>query len=207
MGVALQGTVQSSDVTAVSDITLAVFEDAGWYVANYSVGGPRCFYEPRWCASPPGVVGGSERPREPMLWGQGRGCGFVGGRCNQRAWQGAGYFCDELPADDGSPAEGCTLGRRALGFCTLVDTGQTIAPQYQYFPNPQLGGKEMEDFCPLWEAYNGWDCRFAPADPHRAQEIELAAVEKGEQRCESCRCFSSSLFNSSTRFVTGSYFG
>ena len=34
-------------------------------------------------------------PREPLLWGQGRGCGFVSGRCNQNAWKAPGeHLCD-----------------------------------------------------------------------------------------------------------------
>ena len=139
-GEVMVGTVQSTQISAISDITLAIFEDAGWYVADYAVVGPRCFYDPSWCTSPDDSIIESV-PREPLLWGQGRGCSFVSGRCNQRAWQADGYFCDTLPDADGALGEGCTLGRRALGFCTLTDTGSEIPAQYQYFPDARLGGK------------------------------------------------------------------
>ena len=90
------------------------------------------------------------------------------------------------------------------------------------------------------QAYNDWDCRFAPGDPARAAVIASSTANKGapfgrgalghnsehtfwlgnflfllsvelsglfylvagEQRCEECRCFRSSLFNSSSRYMT-----
>jgi len=196
------GAVQSTQISAVSTMTLALFEDSGWYVADYEVLGPRCFYDARWCRGSEG----EELPKEALLWGQGRGCGFVSGRCNQRAWDAPGYFCSEY-SPDGALSEGCTLGRRALGFCTLTQMDADVPVEFQYFSNPRLGGKVMEDYCPVWQAYNDWDCRFAPADPTRAASIAASTSNKGEQRCEDCRCFRSTLFNSSIRYVTESYFG
>jgi hypothetical protein len=31
------GAVQSTQITAISSMTLALFEDSGWYVADYQV--------------------------------------------------------------------------------------------------------------------------------------------------------------------------
>mmetsp|Transcript_22407 Transcript_22407/g.50613 ORF Transcript_22407/g.50613 Transcript_22407/m.50613 type:complete len:646 (-) Transcript_22407:338-2275(-) len=194
------GAVQSTQITAISSMTLALFEDSGWYVADYQVLGPRCFYQSEWCSSP---KAGSV-PREPLLWGQGRGCGFVSGRCNQNAWKAPGYFCEDAEEES---SEGCTLGRRALGFCTLARGEMNVPAEFRYFADPKLGGKELEDYCPIWQAYNDWDCRFAPGDPARAAVIASSTANKGEQRCEECRCFRSSLFNSSSRYMTEEYYG
>lgn len=195
-GDVMVGSYQSAQVNTVSDITLALFEDSGWYKPDYSVGAPWCFYDDTFCQA-----GG--RARTPLLWGSRRGCSFVSGRCNEHSWQGDGYFCDV----SGSPAEGCTLGRQALGFCTLSEAWNSLPPQFQYFANPRLGGKRMEDYCPIWQPYKDWDCRFLPSDPDNAAVIEGISEGRGERRCVNCRCFASSLVNSRRHAAEHAYFG
>ena len=76
-----------------------------------------------------------------------------------------------------SQAENCTLGRRALGYCTLSAYASDITPAYfQYFSDPKLGGKPMEDYCPIWSAYNNWDCRYPPDD--QLSLVDAAAARR-----------------------------
>ena len=65
-----------------------------------------------------------------------------------------------------------------------MDTGSELPAQYQYFPNGRLGGKAMEDYCPVWQAYEDWDCRFATADPTKALRIDKAAAESAGREAD-----------------------
>ena len=50
----------SAHRSPISDLTLAVFEDAGWYQPVYTVGEPLCEYEPSWCAAALGSLFGQQ---------------------------------------------------------------------------------------------------------------------------------------------------
>jgi hypothetical protein len=45
------------------------------------------------------------------------------------------------------------LGRRALGFCTLARGEMNVPAEFRYFADPKLGGKELEDYCPIWQVH------------------------------------------------------
>lgn len=229
-GDVMVGTAGAGHRPVVSDLTLSVFADAGWYLPNMDVPAPRCFYDPRWCDGAGGEAGGGEAGgeaggaaatadgagtrREPFLWGRGRGCAFVTEGCDGAAWRSApGYWCAADPSDarvDTAAqraridAEGCTLGRLAVGRCTLREHASPVPPPYRYFGDslPSLGGNAMEDYCPITEAYLDWDCRAPP----RTAAAADAARTKGEARCDQCRCFASSLYNSS-RLQASPYHG
>ncbi|KAL1500700.1 hypothetical protein AB1Y20_013347 [Prymnesium parvum] len=175
-GEVMVGAVRAAEVTPVSQITLALFEDSGWYAAVGGAPPPRCVYAAALCGD-----------AEPLLWGRGRGCAFAAARCDGAAWRAAGYFCGA------AGGEACTLGRRGVGYCTLTSHAAPLPPQFRYFSDPRLGGGALEDYCPFTQAYDGWDCRFAPA---RGGE---AGGARGEARCGACRCFASSLANGTAR--------
>lgn len=182
--------VAGGEVGAVSPITLAVFEDSGWYVPDYDVRGPRCFDTPGWCVGADGLPLG----REPFVWGRDRGCAFVTARCDGAAWRAPGYFCEASAA----PAnEGCTAGRHAAGYCNLRAHAADVPAEHRYFGSPRLGGDAIADYCPFTTAYNNWDCRRESPDA----AVARAAARHGEQRCASCRCATSSLFNSTSRLA------
>lgn len=202
-GEVMIGSTHESQVTAISSISLALFEDSGWYTPDYEVADPRCFYRNDWCSNRSSTT---SAPREPLLWGKGRGCEFVAGRCNSAAWNEPGYFCDVLAAP-GQQQDSCTVGRRAVGYCTLQEYEQNVPPQYRLFQNPKLGGKPLEDYCPRWSAYNNWDCQYSPSDTANAALAVQAAAQKGQSRCKNCRCFESSLFNLGPNYVPTTYFG
>jgi hypothetical protein len=188
--------------SAISDLTLAVFEDAGWFRTNLSVHAPRCYFNPLWCPA-------SGR-RDAFLWGRGRGCAFVTQPCDGEAWRAPGYWCAAAP-DAGLAAqeeefgrEACTVGRAAVGRCTLHEHAAAVPPASRYFAaSDRLGGATMEDYCPIVEPFHNWDCRVA--SPHAS--VGLAAMQSGEARCEACRCFESTLYNDSSRTVTHPFHG
>ena len=204
LGELMVGTASSGNRATISDLTLAVFADSGWFEPVYDVQAPRCFYNSAWCAD--------ADVRDRFVWGRDRGCAFVTSNCDGDAWRAPGYWCaaDPLTATPTEQraridAEGCTLGRLAVGHCTLREHSSAVPSEYRYFgPSmPNFGGRPMEDYCPLMTEYVDWDCRM-PATTSTAIEAELT---KGEARGESSRCFESTLYNSSTLEAAGPYHG
>ena len=229
LGDVMVGSSAPTEGQTVSNMTLAYFLDAGWYEPNYAVGPLICHYAPEinGCAGAPaddGIDGGEEvdglpkpvgaaivRWREPQVWGRGRGCDFVSERCDGDAWRATGYFCAEPLSDDPAAAidrDGCTAGRIAVGHCTLTRHAAAVPDDFRYFPgHPQLGGRPMDDYCPLVAPYTGWDCRVAPESTSRqAGIVARASMEHGEARCATCRCFASNLYNA-TNAVASAYHG
>ena len=150
-----------------------------------------------------------KRAREPFLWGRDRGCAFATERCDGPAWQPSAtvttdatlsfpsyaYWCaapssaSASVAAATSGAEGCTLGRLAVGHCTLREHTSDVPAPFNYFGlAPKLGGRPMEDYCPLVEPFTDWDCRI----PSSSASAADAEATRGERRCEDCRCFVSS---------------
>uniref|UniRef100_A0A7S4MZQ4 Leishmanolysin-like peptidase n=1 Tax=Odontella aurita TaxID=265563 RepID=A0A7S4MZQ4_9STRA len=120
-----------------SPLTLALLEDSGWYIANYSVSR----------VSP---------------WGHGAGCDFVRNPCLTREVDsstgkarvvvpdyGRGYFCTESGHLGCSPAHTHRMACTVINYA-LYDSGFEIDPLYQYFPGePHLGGPRQTDYCPV----------------------------------------------------------
>ena len=83
-------------------------------------------------------------------------------RRTAEAWQADGYFCNEP-----SKVSQCTLGRMAVGHCTLKQHPYALEPQFQYFADaPSWGGFAAEDYCPVWTSYNNYDCSWEQATPY-----------------------------------------
>jgi len=183
----MSGTVNTA-TSPISNITLALFEDSGWFRPNYGVAAPECFFDPSWCGLPGGE---GTRPRKPLLWGAGRGCGFVMGACDGDAWRGdLGYFCTDY-----SHARGCTVGWRAVGRCSRMVYSADLPRQFQYFADARVGGQRSEDYCPVWEAFSNYGC--GEGGEEGADMARLKAAQRGEARCEGCRCAATTLCNSS----------
>ena len=175
MGNEIMSGTLSSDLAPISNITLALFEDSGWFEPNYDVAGPECYVRAQWCTArlrSAGEDGGYVLPikradapvfpqRVPLLWGAGRGCSFVTGSCAGDAWDVEGYFCDASAPATG----GCTVGRVSVGYCSYSTYSSSLPPQFQYFAGmPNVGGNAAEDFCPIWSSYSNYQCRYDTAD-------------------------------------------
>lgn len=116
-----------------SSLTLALMEDSGWYLANYT-------------------------NSKMSPWGLGRGCAFINQLClkvNDAGETvvpefGKGYFCNQ------GAEKGCSSELTHKLACTVLDYNfysPIVLPDeaYQYFPNePSKGGPRQADFCPLF---------------------------------------------------------
>lgn len=182
----MSGTVHSN-LSPISDVTFAVFEDSGWFDVHYQVGSPECFVDPSWCVD---EDDGKRQPRFELLWGADRGCSFVTGSCAGPAWRKPGYFCEDFTD---KPA--CTLGRLEVGHCTARLHEQVLPPQFRYFEDSTRGGLESEDYCPVVAAYSNYDCTWE--NPQYAEFIRKSERDHGEKRGENSRCFLRSLYNGS----------
>uniref|UniRef100_A0A7S2G2H4 Leishmanolysin-like peptidase n=1 Tax=Haptolina brevifila TaxID=156173 RepID=A0A7S2G2H4_9EUKA len=218
LGEVMVGSTAPTESMAISNMTLAFFEDAGWYRPDYGVGPLACHLQP-----PPSACrdrqlssasnGAMKDQRDPLLWGRNRGCAFVSSSCDGPAWRGTGYWCAADPSTGDAEqtevqsAEACTVDRMAVGRCTLRQHTSPIPPPFRYFGDPSLGGRPIEDYCPVVSPFPGWDCRTLPhATTSEVAHTRQLASTHGEDRCPSCRCFSSTLLNS-TGMVSSQYLG
>jgi len=122
-------TGSASSAPVLSNVTLALLEDSGWYFPNYEFG-------------------------ERLVWGENLGCDFVQAKC-ENGWpkeEAAGYFCTE------KDKEGCTYDRTARGLCSIKQYSM-LPEQYQHLPLPNEGGTVvLADYCPFVRAYSNGLC-------------------------------------------------
>jgi hypothetical protein len=154
---ALSGVI-SPTTNILSHLTLALMEDTGWYLANYTMGG----------ISP---------------WGLGAGCDFVTEPCIIQDTSGQpripeyskGYFCLE------GSKRGCSPALTHKLACTVIDyfyiLPRSLPPdQFQYYPaEPTKGGPRQADFCPLFgSTYGGLDAEgLACGDTRNADSLNI----------------------------------
>ena len=113
----------------VSDITLAVFEDSGWYNVNYYTGGL-------------------------FKTGKGEGCNFLQLTCIDTETKKSRFPIDFCHS---TYDEVCTPGMLSRGQCFYRSTiSGSFLDQYKYFGNNSVGGFEPTDFCPV--AYFSRSC-------------------------------------------------
>jgi len=123
-------------------VTLALFEDSGWYKADYSV-------------------------VEVSPFGHGAGCNFVYNDCivkGQVPNYSKGYFCNsplvirnELVQ---SGVFSCDHSHRSIAMCDMVDvttiaSGHVPPEKFRYFSNSNVAGlMQQTDYCPVPALYN-----------------------------------------------------
>ena len=126
--------------TVISEITLAVFEDSGWYKVNYYTGGL-------------------------FRYGKNKGCSFLEEKCVQSDTEviSGNEFCLKTTEPF------CLSCRTGRGIC-YITKHTSIPEEYQYFSNPTIGGYEPSDYCPVAYAkseesyYYPSSCRFGKSD-------------------------------------------
>lgn len=179
---ALSGVI-SPTTNILSPLTLALMEDSGWYMANYTMS-------------------------QVSPWGHGAGCDFVFEKCidsvNGEAEVpafGRGYFCNK------ANSRGCSPAHTHKMACTVIDYSLYFPPnppppQFQYFPNDlTLGGPRQADFCPLYgSTYSGLsaeqlDCRIDTNKDiinifgeHYGEQSKCFETTTGEGRCYQAQC-------------------
>ncbi|KAJ3639882.1 hypothetical protein Zmor_003253 [Zophobas morio] len=176
---AMTGTHTQNPI--ISRITLALMEDTGWYLANFSMA-------------------------EPMSWGKNLGCDFVTKSCKEwitiKSSRGASIhpFCNKVKRDPLQTE--CTDDRTSVALCNLV-AHETKLPQiYQNFDSIKYvdPGKEeyyggsvtLADYCPYiqeftWRSKNvivrGSHCQYPENNPKPDKNFAL------EKYGENSRCF------------------
>lgn len=115
---------ESYPENVISEISLALFEDSGWYKVNYYTGGL-------------------------FRYGKNKGCDFVQKKCING---GKTSFPNDFCLAGGAAM--CFASRTSKGFCDLGTKSQTIPQAYKYFSDPATGGFLYADFCPVarWDS-------------------------------------------------------
>lgn len=163
----------------ISNFTLALFEDSGWYKVDYS-------------------------KAEQMLWGKNKGCDFLENKCiNKRVVSGG--FLSSLGSDKSSKydthfkeefctnfeEEKCSISHTFRAICGVNQYITPIPKDYQYFSDPFLGGfTHFGDYCPYPIEWMDPQT-YSPLGSCR-NGINLRP-KLGEKVCENCRCFQSNL--------------
>ena len=103
----------------ISDISLALFQDSGWYEVNYYSGGL-------------------------FRFGKGQGCKFLNSNCiNSYISNFEWDFCDEINENI------CTSNNLNRGYCYFAKYETPLPSYFQYFGDSYLGGWEPADYCPV----------------------------------------------------------
>ena len=103
----------------ISDISLALFKDSGWYDVNYYTGGL-------------------------FRFGKGEGCKFLDSLCvNSNKSNFELDFCDKKYENM------CTSNYLNRGFCYITEYDSSLPSYYQYFDKSNIGGWEPADYCPV----------------------------------------------------------
>ena len=104
---------------AISEITLGLFEDSGWYGVNYYTGGL-------------------------FRFGKGQGCSFIQNKCIVK---GDTNFHNEFCLSQQGPR--CTNSHLFYGTCYLGNFHSGIPSEFQYFGSSVFGGFKAADYCPV----------------------------------------------------------
>lgn len=120
----------SSFRNVFSGLTLAYFEDSGWYRTNVSMA-------------------------ERLHFGAAKGCAFATETCIDRATQTShtpDHYCTS------NDVESCSVDATSRSVCTIA-TGKTIPSEFRYFTDVTKGGNnDFADFCPINIGYTYGDC-------------------------------------------------
>ncbi|CAE8698733.1 unnamed protein product [Polarella glacialis] len=132
-------TAQVATFPRISDITLALLEDSGWYQ----------------CSG--GAKGRGSSVAGFFQFGRGKGCSFVNDDCvseGRTPWGDS--FCTQSAGQCTNPrgVTGCSHDLAAAAYCTACIHDQAFPAKYQHFSDPRLGGDHVYmGYCPIWEPY------------------------------------------------------
>lgn len=170
-------TPVSSFRNVLSGLTLAFFEDSGWYRTNAS-------------------------RAQRLFFGENRGCSFATDKCIDPVTSvsvAPDHYCTN------SEVESCALDATSRSICTVATGRSNIPTIYQYFASDWTKGGENElaDYCPLNVGFELGDC----TNPDNLATPEGTSINiMGEAYCPTCRCTATSLRSSdSSAWVVNSH--
>jgi hypothetical protein len=152
------------DEMAISDITLALFEDSGWYKVKYYTGGL-------------------------FRYGKNQGCDFLNSYCvNGDVSKYKNDFCitEETTM--------CTPGRTHRAMCGLTTYPRELEVYYRYFTNSRKGGYLSQvDYCPVARTNSSYSRTFFYQGHCNYGETELYPESLRYKMGENSICLMSSL--------------
>nr|AAA29243.1 major surface glycoprotein [Leishmania guyanensis] len=128
-------------------LTMAVFEDLGFYQADFA-------------------------KAEVMPWGRNASCDFLTKKCMENnITQWPEMFCNTTDEN----ALRCPTDRLRIGKCAISTYSTPLPTYFQYFTNPALGGlSAFLDYCPFIVGYSNGACNQDPSTaPALLKEISL----------------------------------
>lgn len=162
-------TAATYEDVAISDITLALFEDSGWYQVKYYSGGL-------------------------FKFGKNSGCSFINEKCiankkenNKLLVNNANSFCIE----DDQPK--CTPGNKYKGYCSISENYVIKNKNFMYFENGNTGGYFFADYCPVARGYAYSDYYYGGSCAYGKPGI--LPEQMLEEISETSGCFQSNLVN------------
>ena len=127
LGDIMNGVVYPEE-QVISEFTLAVLEDSGYYKANYYTGGL-------------------------MQYGKNKGCEFLNSKCVNKNGEVNPKFKNEYFNQIlyyGNVDPGCSSGRQSRAYHAIYDYGDNIPENFQYYENyTNIGGRPSCDYCPV----------------------------------------------------------
>ena len=152
----------------LSDITLALFEDSGFYKVEYYSGGL-------------------------FKFGKNKGCDFINKKCIKNE---ISLFRDEFCSIPNQPM--CSTSRINKGKCIIYNYENEYIPmEYQYFENSKDGGLKYANYCPISNIKSSnYKDSYYPTNCKSGSE-KLDSIY-GETIGENSFCFISSLLPSNS---------
>ena len=152
----------------LSDITLALFEDTGFYKVNYFTGGL-------------------------FRFGKNQGCSFLEEKCLKDKKDPKTDFPNEFCLESGTAF--CGSSHISRGYCLIAKYNEELEKEYQYFQNSKYGGIfTSANYCPVSSSYktdNGFEDYFN--NPNNCKNGFERFSLYGEKIGDNSLCFESSL--------------
>lgn len=174
----------------ISELSLALLEDSGWYKVDYS-------------------------KAQGIKWGKGKGCDFLNEKCineipskhflKKNTFTYTTKFKNEFCTNFNE--EKCSINRKFRGICAVREfQGKgVIPPEFNYFSKytenqNDIGGIiEFGEYCTYPIEMRDKD---SVASIGNCITGEIIRKEAGEKICENCRCFHSSLLKEKKKNIT-----
>jgi len=124
-------TAEFNPEGSISEMSLALFEETGWYQVNYYSGGL-------------------------FRFGKNKGCEFLNSKCIEN---GKSISENEFTyVENGGQIMNCNSSRTSKG-AVVISIYENIPEIYQYYSNPTWGGSMFADYCSLSYPFEsaGWN--------------------------------------------------
>ena len=151
----------------ISEISLALLEDSGWYNVNYYTGGL-------------------------FRYGKGLGCDFLNKKCVYSSSDG--YYTNfqrEFCLKKGASI--CSAGNIDRGICYITDYYSPISSDYRYFKSIYRGGFFYADYCPVSISFPSDNYYFYSRCDSKGKNMFNLSLEYGETYGKNSICVLSSL--------------